>query len=250
MITNRSVAVFSFCLMLGMLPIIAGAQQQQPPKETLRGDGIVTGIANGAIQVELASGKKWIVYLPDSPASIEVEGQAMLSWLKRGMFVSFAGVFDAKGNAQADVNDLMIFQPNKDTKLGAQRDGIAGANKELFGGTKNPDAVPTARYLISARLMNIKDGKMAIAAPGFQTVVPLADKVTIRVKSNDPRLVRLGDKVNVDAWYYTAQAQLMKAKASRLKFIADKPFGYVEKPKPKKPAKKEEAEVKENQETE
>lgn len=248
--TNRTIAVFSFGLMLAMLPTMAAAQQQQPPKETLRGDGIVIGIANGAIQVELATGKKWIVYLPDSSANIEVEGQAVLGWLQRGMFVSFAGVFDSKGNAHADVNDLMIFQPNKDTKLGAQRDGIAGANKELFGGTNDPDAVQTARFLISARVLNIKDGKMAVAAPGFQTVVPLADKVTIRVKSNDPRLVRLGDKVNVDAWYYTAQAQLMKAKASRLKFIADKPFGYVEKPKPKKPAKKEEAEVKEKKETE
>ena len=246
--TNRSITVFSFWFMFVMLPTLTVAQQQQPPKETLRGDGIVTGIANGAIQVELASGKKWVVYLPDSSASVEVEGQAVLSWVQRGMYISFAGIFDSNGNAQTDINDLLVFQPNKDTKLGAQRDGIAGANKALFGGTNNPDAVQTARFLISARVINIKDGKMAVAAPGFQTVVPLANKVTIRVKSNDPRLVRLGDKVNVDAWYYTAQAPLMKAKASRLKFIADKPFGYVEKPKPKKPAKDEKTEVKENPE--
>ena len=40
----------------------------------------------------------------------------------------------------------------------------------------------------------------------------------------------MGDKVNVDAWYYAGQAQLMQAKANSLKFISEKPYGYIEKP--------------------
>jgi hypothetical protein len=71
-----------------------------------------------------------------------------------------------------------------------------------------------------------------VEAPGFRTTVTLANKMTIRVKSHNPSLVRVGDKVNVDAWYYAGQAQLMQAKANSLKFISEKPYGYVEKPAP------------------
>ena len=55
--------------------------------------------------------------------------------------------------------------------------------------------------------------------------------MTIRVKMNNPTLARVGDKVEVNAWYYTPQAQLMRAKATSLKVTAALPFGYVQ-PKP------------------
>ena len=97
------------------------------------------------------------------------------------MFVSFAGLFDAKGVPQTEIKDILIFQPNKETKLGAQRDGISGANKNLFGGDPNSNAVQPARFLIAGRLVNINNGKMVVAAPGFQTTVSLAKK------SNYPR---------------------------------------------------------------
>ena len=210
----------------------ATAQQQPPPKETLRGDGTVIAIGAGKIQVTLKDGKKWVIFMPDTAEYIEVSGTAVLPWLKQGMYVSFAGLFDAKGAPQTEINDILVFQPNKDTKLGAQRDGIAGANKNLFGGNPNPNAVQAARFLISGRLVNINNGKMVVAAPGFQTKVSLAKKMTIRVKIHNPSLIRVGDKVNVDAWYYAGRAQLMQAKANRLKFISEKPYGYVEKPAP------------------
>ena len=201
------------------------AQQQPPPKETLRGDGTVIAIGAGKIQVELKDSKKWVIYIPDNPEYIDVSGTAVLPWLKPQMFVSFTGLFDAKGAPQTEIREILVFQPNKDTKLGAQQDGISGANKNLFGGNPNPNAVQTARFIISGKLVNINNGKMVVAAPGFQTTVSLAKKMTIRVKSHDPRLIRVGDKVTVDAWYYAGQAQLMQAKANSLKFISEKPYG-------------------------
>ena len=207
--------------------------QQQPPKETLRGDGTVIAIGAGKIQVELKDGKKWVLFMPDNPESVDVSGTAVLPWLKRGMYVSFAGLFDAKGVPQTEIKDILVFNPNKDIKLGAQRDGISGVNKNLFGGTPNPDAVQTARFLVAGRLVNINNGKMVVEAPGgFRTIVSIAKKMTIRVKSHNLNLIRVGDKVNVDAWYYAGQAQLMQAKANSLKFISEKPYGYVEKPAP------------------
>ena len=210
----------------------ANAQQQPPPKVTLRGDGTVIAIGAGKIQVELKDGKKWVIYIPDKPEYIDVSGTAVLPWLKRGMFVSFAGLFDAKGAPQTEIKDILVFQPNKDTKLGAKRDGVSGANKNLFGANQDPNIVQTSRFLISGRLVNINNGKMVVEAPGFRTTVALANKMTIRVKSHNPSLVRVGDKVNVDAWYYAGQAQLMQAKAKSLKFVSEKPYGYVEKPAP------------------
>lgn len=89
-------------------------------------------------------------------------------------------------------------------------------------------AEQTARFLVSGRLMNIKDGKMTVSGPGFQTTVPVDDKMTIRVKMNNPALARVGDKVELNAWYYTPRAQLMQAKATSLKITAAMKFGYIE----------------------
>ena len=205
--------------------------QQQPPMKTLRVDGTVIAMGAGRIQVELKDGKKWVIFMPDKPEYIDVSGTAVLPWLKRGMYVSFAGVFDAKGAPQSEIKDMLVFQPNKDTKLGAKRDGVSGG-KNLFGGNPNPNAVQTSRFLISGRLVNINNGKMVVTAPGFQTTVLLAKKMTIRVKSHNPSMIRVGDKVNVDAWYYAGREQAMQAKAKTLKFISEKPYGYVEKPAP------------------
>ena len=215
------------------------AQQQQIPKETLRTEGKIIGLFNAGYYVELDSGQKWTIFLPDSTQNVEVLGQAERRWLQRGAYVSFAGVFNSKGEAQAAINDMQVFQPNKETKLGVQMDGIAGANKQLFGGQKTEPSEQTARYLISGRLMNIKDSKMTVSGPGFQTSVPIAEKMTIRVKMNNPALARVGDKVEVNAWYYTPRAQLMQAKATSLKITAAVPFGYIE---PKPDANKEDAE--------
>nr|MCS5630479.1 hypothetical protein [Pirellulaceae bacterium] len=131
-LSSFTLAVFIFAA------CTANAQQQPPPKETLRGDGTVIAIGAGKIQVELKDGKKWVIYIPDKPEYIDVSGTAVLPWLKPRMFVSFTGLFDAKGAPQTEIRDILVFQPNKDTKLGAQRDGISGANKNLFGGNPNP----------------------------------------------------------------------------------------------------------------
>lgn len=207
------------------------AQQQQIPKETLRTTGKIIGLFNAGYYVELDSGQKWTIFLPDNTQYVEVLGQADPGWLQRGAYVSFAGTFNSKGEAQAAIKDMQVFQPNKDTKLGVQLDGIAGANKGLFGGQTAEPTEQTARYLVSGRLMNIKDSKMTVSGPGFQTTVPIADKMTIRVKMNNPALARVGDKLEINAWYYTPRAQLMQAKATSLKVTAAVPFGYVE-PKP------------------
>ena len=144
---------------------------------------------------------------------------------------------------QAPVKDMQVFQPNKETKLGLQADGIAGANKNLFGGNNTEPAEQTARFLVSGRLMNIKDGKMTVSGPGFQTTVPVDDKMTIRVKMNNPALARVGDKVELNAWYYTPRAQLMQAKATSLKITAAMKFGFIdpkEKADPKEDGDKDE----------
>ena len=217
--------------------------QQQIPKETLRTTGKIIGLFNAGYYVELDSGKKWTIFLPDNSQYVEVLGQAEPRWLQRGAFVSFAGIFNSKGEAQALVKDMQVFQPNKETKLGVQADGIAGANKNLFGGNNTEPAEQTARFLVSGRLMNIKDGKMTVSGPGVQTTGPVDDKMTIRVKMNNPALARVGDKVELNAWYYTPRAQLMQAKATSLKITAAMKFGYIdpkEKADPKEDGDKDE----------
>lgn len=220
--------LLALTILLATCTIVTAQQQQQIPKETLRTTGKIIGLFNAGYYVELDSGKKWTIFLPDNSQYVEVLGQAEPRWLQRGAFVSFTGIFNSKGEAQAPVKDMQVFQPNKETKLSVQADGIAGANKNLFGGNNTEPAEQTARFLVSGRLMNIKDGKMTVSGPGFQTTVPVDDKMTIRVKMNNPALARVGDKVELNAWYYTPRAQLMQAKATSLKITAAMKFGYIE----------------------
>ena len=221
------------------------AQPQQIPKETLRTTGKIIGLFNAGYYVELDSGQKWTIFLPDNSQYVEVLGQAEPRWLQRGAYISFAGTFNSKGEAQTAIKDMQVFQPNKDTKLGVQLDGIAGANKGLFGGQNTEPAEQTAKYLVSGRLVNIKDSKMTVSGPGFQTTVPISDTMTIRVKMNNPALARVGDKVELNAWYYKPRAQLMQAKATSLKVTAAVPFGYIE---PKPDAKKEDGDKEKEEE--
>lgn len=65
------------------------AQEQQIPKETLRTDGKIIGLFNAGYYVELDSGQKWTIFLPDNAQYVEVLGQAELRWLQRGAYVSF-----------------------------------------------------------------------------------------------------------------------------------------------------------------
>ena len=78
-LSSFTLAVFIFAA------CTANAQQQPPPKETLRGDGTVIAIGAGKIQVELKDGKKWVIYIPDKPEYIDVSGTAVLPWLKPRM---------------------------------------------------------------------------------------------------------------------------------------------------------------------
>ena len=86
---------------------------------------------------------------------------------------------------------------------------------------------------------------MTVSGPGFQTTVPISDTMTIRVKMNNPALARVGDKVELNAWYYKPRAQLMQAKATSLKVTAAVPFGYIE---PKPDAKKEDGDKEKEEE--
>ena len=92
--------------------------QQQIPKETLRTTGKIIGLFNAGYYVELDSGKKWTIFLPDNSQYVEVLGQAEPRWLQRGAFVSFTGIFNSKGEPQASVKNMQVFQPNKETKRG------------------------------------------------------------------------------------------------------------------------------------
>ncbi|MCH2601325.1 MAG: hypothetical protein MKZ94_18070, partial [Pirellulales bacterium] len=84
------------------------AQEQQIPKETLRTDGKIIGLFNAGYYVELDSGQKWTIFLPDNAQYVEVLGQAEPRWLQRGAYVSFSGTFNSKGEAQVAIKDMLV----------------------------------------------------------------------------------------------------------------------------------------------
>ena len=92
--------LLALTILLATCTIVTAQQQQQIPKETLRTTGKIIGLFNAGYYVELDSGKKWTIFLPDNSQYVEVLGQAEPRWLQRGAFVSFAGIFNSKGEAR------------------------------------------------------------------------------------------------------------------------------------------------------
>lgn len=201
--------------------------QEQNPKTNLRTSGTITGMRNGVIQVKTTDGDMWLVAMPDNATSLEIAGSALPNWIRRGMFVRFSGYYTAKGKPQGEIRELWLFSPDESTQFGVSKEADFG-QKKLFADGENkekPKAEPAAKFLVSGRVASLKDNKLSVQAGNYPVQAVISAKPVIHVKTNDWRMMSLGDKVEVEAWYYTQAVKLRQAKATRLKVTPSKPFG-------------------------
>ena len=226
---KRNIAVLILVVLL--VDLVAGISevqaQQQNPKTNLRTSGTITGMRNGVIQIKTADDDIWLVAMPDKATSLEIAGSALPNWVRRGMFVRFSGYYTAKGKPQGEIRELWLFSPDESTQFGVSKEAEFG-QKKLFGegGNKEkPKTEPAAKFLVSGRVASLKDNKLTVQAGNYPVQAMVSQKPVIHVKTNDWRMISLGDKVEVEAWYYTQAVKLRQAKATRIKVTPAKPFG-------------------------
>ena len=226
---KRNIAVLILVVLL--VDLVAGISevqaQQQNPKTNLRTSGTITGMRNGVIQIKTADDDVWLVAMPDKATSLEIAGSALPNWVRRGMFVRFSGYYTAKGKPQGEIRELWLFSPDESTQFGVSRVADFG-QKKLFGeggSEEKPKTEPAAKFLVSGRVASLKDNKLTVQAGNYPVQATVSQKPVIHVNTNDWRMISLGDKVEVEAWYYTQAVKLRQAKATRIKVTQAKPFG-------------------------
>jgi hypothetical protein len=242
-------AILSVCLIALSSESILAQANKQVPKETLRSTGTILRIAPGFLQVKTKDGGQWIIKVPDNQENISVIGSAESNWLQRGMYVRFTGLFDKRGKPAGSINQLQVFSPDKNTKIGVFPDsGLGLETTALFSSdepedtpkpAKQPDRSQYSPYLVAGRLAAAKGGKLSVLAGRTLVQAQLAENVKISVTVSNAGLARIGDTVELEAWYPANQKAAGKAIATRLKVTASKPYSRTKRERPaRKPATK------------
>ena len=246
-------------LVIAYQSTLLAQRNQQPPKEYLRSSGEILRIAPGFLQVKTKDGGQWVIQVPGKPEAVSVTGTAEANWLQRGMYVRFTGRFDKRGKPSGSINEIQVFTPDKTTKIGVFPDsGLGLETKELFSDDepagrpqpgKQPDRNQASAFLIAGRLASLKGGKLSVLAGRTVVQAQLAEKAKISVRVSDARLARVGDLVEIDAWYPAAQKAAGRAIATQLKVTATKPYTTPRRQRtPAKQDSKKEAEKKDGNE--
>ncbi len=226
------------CILLLALPTLAFGQAGRE-RMNVRTKGELQAVAAGALKVVDPDGAQWIVKVDPKSRYNVFQGSATVNFLRPGMFVSFRGSFDRKGKPQAEINQLKVFTPQEDSRLGVKpvssgfgAGGLFTAEEEEEA-KKKPAAQPEVLPLdVSGRIRSIKGNKMIVLAGATPLTVNLAEKVQIGFAIADFRLVKSGDSVEVSGWAYPNQPNLVMA--SRVTITAAEPLGVEKEEKPAK----------------
>lgn len=222
-------------VVLGPFPSTADAQRvpgRRPPRgvplrgRPLRGNGEVLGLRLGLLEVKTATGDLWLMKIDARPDKIVVQGTAVPTWLRPRMFVRFSATLDAKGVAQAPIDELFVFTPSPAFRTGVFPDSDAQFQSDEQPPTRKKrrrrGSLPEGRYLVAGQLSSLRDGEMRVVASGRAVRAKLAENARIRVDlMGDYSLVRRGDKVEFVGSYFRKG----RAEVRELTFTAKTPFG-------------------------
>lgn len=234
--------VSSFVNFLPQQTTMVQAQRRPPTRlraKPLRGSAEVLAIRPGFLQVK-TSGGEWILKVEAPPDKIVVQGEAVPSWLRKGMYVRFSAELNKKGMAQAPIEELFVFSPGPQFRIGVfpESNLLFEDSQEIQQKTKSTRprrrARSEGRYLVAGRLASLRKGTMRVAA-GETITAPLAENAKIRVDiMGNYSVVRKGDKVEFEGHYF----EKGKAAVRLLTFTAASPFGSeASDPPPRKPAR-------------
>lgn len=241
---------FAALLLLAVVPAVLFAQDQ--PKENLSAKGTLRGVFAGGIQLATDDNEAWKVKLPDKPSEISYSANAEQSFLRPGMKVKFSAVMNRKGIVQEPITSLTVFTPLKPADLGVwpETEG-EGAYNPLAGlfNTEEPKEQPKVKgkkpvvedvaCRVGGTLKSLKSGRMVVVAGRMQIKCELAENAKIRVSTSDLSLAQLGDKVEVEGWYY-ANAKQAGLWANQLSITAAEPLTGEKKKSGKESEEKEE----------
>ncbi|EAQ82505.1 hypothetical protein [Blastopirellula marina] len=219
--------------------------QPKPERQNFTIKGQIVGMQGAIMQVKADDGTPWLLKVEVKPEDMQLSGAAEPGWIAPGMFVSFTGKFDGRGNSQEPVSEVTVFTPREGTPLGVTEEESLDGISSLFGGDdgsskpKRKAADEITTYLVNGRVAGVaRDGKLNVVAGGTRVSVELAEDAAVKVSVSDPRLIRPGDKLEAGGWYYQKGQGIISGKL----LIEAQPFAAPEDPKKARIRAREEAE--------
>jgi hypothetical protein len=213
----KSPRPIAIVLLLALAPF--GLSQEQP-RENLSAKGTFRGGFNGGFQFASDSNEIWKVKLPAKASEISYTANAEPSFLRPGLNVTFTAVMNKKGVVKEPVTSLTVFTPLEAKDLGVWLEGAGeGAPnplenlfspKEVKEEPKTKGKKPVVEdqvCRVGGTLKSFKAGRLVVVAGRMEVKCELADNAKIKVSTSDLSFVQLGDKVEVDGWYYANAKQ-------------------------------------------
>ncbi|PQO41349.1 hypothetical protein [Blastopirellula marina] len=241
---RRTSTFLTVLLTLSATSVLLAQGAKQREKFTLKGD--IVAIQGPLMQAKAADGTQWLLKMEIKPQDMELTGTAEPGWVAAGMFVTFTGKFDGRGNSQEPITEVTVFTPREGTPLGVTEEESLGGLGNLFGGGGEDSPKPRKKaadeistYSVNGRVSGVsRDGKLSVIAGSTRMTVELAEDAEVKVVVSDPRLIRPGDKFEADGWYYQKGQGVISGKF----MVEAQPFTAPEDPKKARMRAREEAE--------
>jgi hypothetical protein len=249
-------------LLLALVPVLVVGQDQ--PRENVSERGTFRGGFAGGFVFASDSNETWKVKLPARASEISFSGNAEPGFLRPGMKVTFSALMNKKGTVKEPVASLTVFTPQEAKDLGVWPESSeVGTNplEGLFSAREVKDepkpkgkkpVVEDQVCRVGGTLKSLKGDRMVVIAGRMEVKCQLAENAKIRVSTSDLSFVQVGDKVEVDGWYY-ANARQAGLWANSVSVTAANPLtGEKKKGKPAedepgdKPARNDDNEAKQD----
>ena len=218
---------------------------QDQPRENLSARGTFRGGFAGGFVFASDSNETWKVKLPQKASEVSFSGTAESTFLRAGMKVTFSALMNKKGVVKEPVTALAVFTPQEAKDIGVWPEGVGeGAPNPLEGlfsprevkeepKTKGKKPVVEDQVCrVGGTLKSFKGNRLVVVAGRTEVKCELAENAKIRVSTSDLSFVQVGDKVEVEGWYY-ANAKQAGLWANSVSITAANPLvGEKKKTKP------------------
>jgi len=240
--------------LLTLLAIASTVSAQEQPKENLTARGTFRGGLAGGFQFATDTNETWNVKLPAKASEISFSANAEQSFLRPGMKVKFTAVMNKKGIVKEPVTSLVVFTPQEAKDIGVWPEGAGESAPNPLEGLFSPKEVkdePKTKgkkpvvedqvCRVGGTVKSLKAGRLVVVAGRMEVKCELAENAKIKVSTSDLSFVQVGDKVEVEGWYY-ANAKQAGLWANSISVTAANPLmGEKKKAKPSEDDPKDKA---------
>lgn len=205
-------------IVLVLLPLAAVAQEKKPMGEKVSASGTIKGARGNVLEVVSSAGDVWQVAVAPK-AEVIVNGTATPAFLRPGMLVKFSGKFNKRAETVEPLSSITVFTPREVKKQpGEEENNLSDLAKGLFqpdepaSDTKKP--IESFDVSSGGAITSARGGKVTVRGPGANFKLTLAEDAQVSLDVSDLRLVKAGDKIELEGWTY--QGDVTKLVANRV----------------------------------